>query len=37
MKLGKDFLFVGEEYKLQVGNSDFLLIYYSVIEGCNVW
>ena len=22
---GKDFLFIGEEYKLQVGNSDFLI------------
>jgi predicted nuclease of restriction endonuclease-like (RecB) superfamily len=25
LELGKDFLFVGEEYKLQVGNSDFLI------------
>lgn len=24
LELGKDFLFIGEEYKLQVGNSDFL-------------
>src|SRR5690606_26597512 len=23
LKLGKDFLFIGEEYKLQVGNSNF--------------
>jgi predicted nuclease of restriction endonuclease-like (RecB) superfamily len=31
LELGKDFLFVGEEYKLQVGNSDFyidLLFYH---------
>jgi len=25
LELGKDFLFIGEEYKLQVGNSDFYL------------
>ncbi|HLW31917.1 MAG TPA: PDDEXK nuclease domain-containing protein [Aequorivita sp.] len=25
LELGKDFLFVGEEYKIQVGNSDFYL------------
>jgi RecB family endonuclease NucS len=31
LELGKDFLFIGEEYKLQVGNSDFyidLLFYH---------
>lgn len=30
LELGKDFLFIGEEYKLQVGNSDFFidLIFY---------
>jgi predicted nuclease of restriction endonuclease-like (RecB) superfamily len=30
LELGKDFLFIGEEYKLQVGNSDFYvdLIFY---------
>ncbi|WP_238640196.1 PDDEXK nuclease domain-containing protein [Chryseobacterium elymi] len=25
LELGKDFLFIGEEYKIQVGNSDFYL------------
>jgi RecB family endonuclease NucS len=25
LELGKDFLFIGEEYKLQVGNSDFYI------------
>ena len=25
LELGKDFLFIGEEYKLQVGNSDFFI------------
>ncbi|MEP7319083.1 MAG: PDDEXK nuclease domain-containing protein, partial [Panacibacter sp.] len=31
LELGKDFLFIGEEYRLQVGNSDFyidLLFYH---------
>ena len=30
LELGKDFLFIGEEYKLQVGNSDFYidLVFY---------
>lgn len=37
LELGKDFLFAGEEYKVQVGNSDFLLIYFSSIVGFNVW
>lgn len=35
LKLGKDFLFVGEEYKLQVGNSDFyidLLFYHRGLQ-----
>ena len=35
LELGKDFLFVGEQYKLQVGNSDFfvdLLFYHRGIQ-----
>lgn len=35
LKLGKDFLFVGEEYKVQVGNSDFfidLLFYHRGLQ-----
>lgn len=35
IELGKDFLFIGEEYKLQVGNSDFyidLLFYHRGIQ-----
>ncbi len=35
LELGKDFLFVGEEYKLQVGNSDFyidLLFYHRELQ-----
>jgi len=35
LELGKDFLFVGEEYKLQVGNSDFyvdLLFYHRSLQ-----
>lgn len=35
LELGKDFLFVGEEYKLQVGNSDFytdLLLYHRGLQ-----
>ena len=35
LELGKDFLFVGEEYKLQVGNSDFfidLLFYHRGLQ-----
>ena len=35
LELGKDFLFIGEEYKLQVGNSDFyidLLFYHRGIQ-----
>ena len=35
LELGKDFLFIGEEYKLQVGNSDFyidLLFYHRGIH-----
>jgi predicted nuclease of restriction endonuclease-like (RecB) superfamily len=38
LELGKDFLFIGQEYKLQVGNSDFyidLLFYHSVLQ-CSV-
>jgi RecB family endonuclease NucS len=34
-ELGKDFLFIGEEYKLQVGNSDFyvdLLFYHRGLQ-----
>lgn len=35
LELGKDFLFVGEEYKVQVGNSDFymdLLFYHRALQ-----
>ncbi|WP_026461473.1 PDDEXK nuclease domain-containing protein [Adhaeribacter aquaticus] len=35
MELGRDFLFVGEEYRLQVGNSDFhidLLFYHRGLQ-----
>jgi predicted nuclease of restriction endonuclease-like (RecB) superfamily len=35
LELGKDFLFIGEEYKLQVGNSDFfidLLFYHRRLQ-----
>jgi len=35
LELGKDFLFMGEEYKLQVGNSDFyidLLFYHRSLQ-----
>ncbi|HNV80456.1 MAG TPA: PDDEXK nuclease domain-containing protein [Tenuifilaceae bacterium] len=35
LELGKDFLFIGEEYKLQVGNSDFyidLLFYHRQLQ-----
>lgn len=35
LELGKDFLFIGEEYKLQVGNSDFfidLLFYHRALQ-----
>ncbi len=35
LELGKDFLFIGEEYKLQVGNSDFyidLLFYHRELQ-----
>ena len=35
LELGKDFLFIGEEYKLQVGNSDFfidLLFYHRGLQ-----
>ena len=35
LELGKDFLFIGEEYKLQVGNSDFyidLLFYHRSLQ-----
>jgi len=35
LELGKDFLFFGEEYKLQVGNSDFyvdLLFYHRCLQ-----
>ena len=35
LEIGKDFLFVGEEYKLQVGNSDFyidLLFYHRGLQ-----
>jgi len=35
LELGKDFLFFGEEYKLQVGNSDFyvdLLFYHRSLQ-----
>jgi predicted nuclease of restriction endonuclease-like (RecB) superfamily len=38
LELGKDFLFIGEEYKLQVGNSDFyidLLFYHRGLQ-CSV-
>ena len=35
LELGKDFLFIGEEYKLQVGNSDFyidILLYHRGLQ-----
>ena len=35
LELGKDFLFIGEEYRLQVGNSDFyidLLLYHRGLQ-----
>jgi predicted nuclease of restriction endonuclease-like (RecB) superfamily len=35
LELGKDFLFVGEEYRVQVGNSDFyidLLFFHSDLQ-----
>ena len=35
LELGKDFLFIGEEYKLQVGNNDFyvdLLFYHRGLQ-----
>lgn len=35
LELGKDFLYVGEEYKVQVGSSDFyidLLFYHRVLQ-----
>ena len=35
LELGKDFLFIGEEYKIQVGNSDFyidLLFYHRCLQ-----
>ena len=35
LELGRDFLYVGEEYKVQVGNSDFyidLLFYHRVLQ-----
>ena len=35
LELGKDFLFIGEEYKIQVGNSDFyidLLFYHRGLQ-----
>src|SRR5205814_1240175 len=35
LELGRDFLFIGEEYKLQVGNSDFyidLLFYHRGLQ-----
>jgi predicted nuclease of restriction endonuclease-like (RecB) superfamily len=35
LELGKDFLFIGQEYKLQVGNSDFyidLLFYHRGLQ-----
>lgn len=35
LELGKDFLFIGEEYRLQVGNSDFyidLLFYHRGLQ-----
>ena len=40
LELGKDFLFISEEYKLQVGNSDFYidLLFFSprfTMSGCN--
>lgn len=35
LELGKDFLFAGEEYKVQVGYRDFLLTCFSTTEGYN--
>lgn len=37
LELGKDFLFVAEEYQLQVGNSDFLLTCFFTTVACNAW
>ncbi len=31
LELGRDFTFIGEEYRVQVGNTDFLLICYFII------
>ena len=35
LELGKDFLFIGEEYKLQVGTSDFSLTCFFTTEDYN--
>jgi predicted nuclease of restriction endonuclease-like (RecB) superfamily len=37
LELGKDFLFVGEGFRLQVGNKDFLSTCYFIIDYYNAW
>ena len=36
LEIGKDFSFIGEKYRLQVGNSDFYKIYYFFTDNYNV-
>jgi predicted nuclease of restriction endonuclease-like (RecB) superfamily len=36
LELGKDFIFMGEEYRIQVGNSDFKIDLLFSIAACNV-
>lgn len=35
LEFGKDFFFVGEEYRLQVGNTDFEVDLLFFLRGCN--
>lgn len=37
LEVGKDFTFIDEEYRVQVGGEDFRIICYFSIEDCSVW
>ena len=37
LEIGKDFTFIGDEYRVQVGNHTSLLTYYSITENYLVW
>lgn len=37
LEIGKDFTFIGEEYRVQVGNHDYYVDLLFIIEDCHVW